>query len=90
MPWWWFYSLKNHCCSAPECLLLRSHSHVYDLYWNCVRKSTTQHQINPQLTHAQTVRTDSLSSDQWAAENYSLILLTSDIFKEIPEKGVLP
>lgn len=75
----------NICCAAL------THPHLrFILKQLCVTESTTQHQINPQLTHIQRVRTDSLISDQWAAENYSFILLTSNIFKEIPEKRVFP
>lgn len=92
MPSWCFILWRitavqhlNVCCAAI------THPHLqFILKQLCVRKSTTQHHINPQLIHIQRVRTDSLISDQWAAENCSFILLTSNIFKEIPEKPVFP
>ena len=54
------------------------------LYHETVSKTQQQkdHQINPEPTYY------SLSSDQWAAKTHSFILLTSNIFKKIPEKWV--
>lgn len=51
------------------------------LYHKTVSKTQQRkdHHINPELTYY------SLSSSQWAAENYSFILLTNNIFKKILE-----
>lgn len=51
------------------------------LYHKTVSKTQQRkdHHINPELTYY------SLRSSQWAAENYSFILLTNNIFKKILE-----
>lgn len=74
--------------------LLGSHIHIWDVAGGIHKEQLRIHQtvskkdgqqqkdgqIDPALTHC------SPSSNQWAAENYSFILLTSSIFKESPEK----
>lgn len=90
MPWWCFIFWRitavqhlNICCAVLTQPHLR-----FTVEQLCVTKSTAQHQINSQLIHTHKQPELTLISDQWAAENYSFILLTSDSFKGIPEKLV--